>query len=176
MFWTGCAHAVPCRNGEPCGEVGGRSVSRVLSGGAKAPWMAIHLDPPSPTDSCDQPGPRGEDAPCAAPMRSCSRRGLPCRPRRRGRGGLLPHPFTLAPARGRGGLLSVALSLGRAHGFPWSPPAGRYPAPCPRGARTFLAAAVARDGAAIRPSPAPGIRPCAAARNGVSVRPPCARP
>ena len=32
----------------------------------------------------------------AAPIRSCSRWGLPCRPRRRGRGALLPHPFTLA--------------------------------------------------------------------------------
>ncbi len=55
----------------------------------------------------------------AVPTWSCSRWGLPCRPRRRGRGALLPHPFTLA---GRilartGGLLSVALSLG-------SPPPG----------------------------------------------------
>jgi len=31
----------------------------------------------------------------AAPIRSCSRWGLPCRPRCRGRGALLPHPFTL---------------------------------------------------------------------------------
>ena len=31
----------------------------------------------------------------AAPTRSCSRWGLPCRPRRRERGALLPHPFTL---------------------------------------------------------------------------------
>ena len=55
------------------------------------------------------------------PIRSCSRRGLPCRPRRRVRGGLLPHPFTLTCLRSEelrcGGLLSVALSLG-------SPPAG----------------------------------------------------
>src|SRR5690606_1041333 len=31
------------------------------------------------------------------PIRSCSRRGLPCRPCRQVRGGLLPHPFTLTP-------------------------------------------------------------------------------
>jgi hypothetical protein len=36
----------------------------------------------------------------AAPIRSCSRCGLPCRSRCRKRGGPLPHPFTLArPAR-----------------------------------------------------------------------------
>jgi hypothetical protein len=54
----------------------------------------------------------------AVPIRSCSRRGLPCRPRCRVRGALLPHPFTLTcrPNLERpgmaGGLLSVALSLG----------------------------------------------------------------
>lgn len=47
----------------------------------------------------------------ASPIRSCSRRGLPCRPRYRGRGELLPHRFTLAPSE-RGGFISVALSLG----------------------------------------------------------------
>src|SRR3954453_506085 len=31
------------------------------------------------------------------PIRLCSRWGLPCRPRRRVRGALLPHPFTLTP-------------------------------------------------------------------------------
>ena len=62
-------------------------------------------------------------APPAAPIRSCSRWGLPCRPRRRGRGALLPHRFTLADCArsvardhfwlcGTGGLFSVALSLG----------------------------------------------------------------
>lgn len=52
---------------------------------------------------------------CATPIRSCSRRGLPCHCRCRQRGALLPHLFTLAGAR-PGGLFSVALSLG-------SPPA-----------------------------------------------------
>lgn len=37
-------------------------------------------------------------SPRDAPIRSCSRRGLPCRPRYRSRGGLLPHPFTLTTA------------------------------------------------------------------------------
>src|SRR3569623_3169168 len=50
------------------------------------------------------------------PIRSCSWRGLPCRPCHQRRGGLLTHPFTL-PSPKTGGLLSVALSLG-------SPPAG----------------------------------------------------
>ena len=48
------------------------------------------------------------------PIRSCSRWGLPCRFRRRKRGALLPHRFTLTAAktlRSRGGLFSVALSL-----------------------------------------------------------------
>jgi hypothetical protein len=56
--------------------------------------------------------------PCstAAPIRSCSRWGLPCRPCCQGCGALLPHRFALA--RGTpcgscaGGLFSVALSLG----------------------------------------------------------------
>jgi len=52
-----------------------------------------------------------------APIRSCSRWGLPCRPCCQGRGALLPHPFTLARREPPGGLLSVALSLG-------SPPPG----------------------------------------------------
>jgi len=47
------------------------------------------------------------------PTRACWRWGLPCRRRRRRRGALLPHRFTLAGARRPvGGLFSVALSLG----------------------------------------------------------------
>jgi hypothetical protein len=102
-------------------------------------WTTIPLDPASPQGSRGQPGRRGGNAPAsvaeattpAAPIRPCSRWGLPCRPRRRGRGGLLPHPFTLASgwiAPCRGGLLSVALSLGfhprrplAGTVFPWSP-------------------------------------------------------
>gem|GEM_PF-2761370 len=72
----------------------------------------------------------------AAPTQSCSRWGLPCPPCRQGGGALLPHPFTLARR---------PTSKGAADGrfafcgtFPRVAPAGRYPAPCSRGARTFL--------------------------------------
>ncbi len=60
--------------------------------------MAIPLGRPLPAASCNQPGRRpgeGWEIP-VVPIRSCSRRGLPCRRRRRRRGALLPHPFTLA--------------------------------------------------------------------------------
>jgi hypothetical protein len=60
--------------------------------------------------------------PPVAPIRSCSRWGLPCRPCCQGRGALLPHRFTLARGLSgkpwqvdpgcAGGLFSVALSLG----------------------------------------------------------------
>ena len=53
--------------------------------------------------------PISEISPRAAPIRFCSRWGLPCRSRCRNRGALLPHRFTLA--REAGGLFSVALSL-----------------------------------------------------------------
>jgi hypothetical protein len=81
----------------------------------------------------------------AAPIRSCSRWGLPCHHRCRRRGALLPHPFTLAwrpsPAAWRSALCGT---------FPGVAPAGCYPAPCFRGARTFLSPA--SRGAAIQPS------------------------
>ena len=55
--------------------------------------------PPRATNPGDWPGepacPSREGR--AAPIRSCSRWGLPCRPRCRVRGALLPHPFTLTP-------------------------------------------------------------------------------
>src|SRR5579863_9865274 len=72
--------------------------------------------PTRATRPTDRPRERGEPPERIAPIRFCSRRGLPCRRRRRRRGALLPHPFTLAPslceAKAEGGLLSVALSLG----------------------------------------------------------------
>jgi len=91
--------------------------------------MAIHLGRPLPDASRDRPGRRRGNPPAgvspkvrcrpAVPTWSCSRWGLPCRPRCRERGALLPHPFALAGRRNvpAGGLLSVALSLG-------SPPPG----------------------------------------------------
>ena len=63
------------------------------------------------------------------PIRFCSRWGLPCRPCCQARGGLLPHPFTLTPQAGWYPFCGT---------FPGVAPAGRYPAPCFRGARTFL--------------------------------------
>jgi hypothetical protein len=66
--------------------------------------MAIPLGRPSPSASCDRPERRREGSPGipdhsgmpAAPTWSCSRWGFPCRRRRRRRGALLPHRFTLA--------------------------------------------------------------------------------
>ncbi len=84
--------------------------------------MTIPLGHPLPNVSRDRPGRHLEDEAAslrAVPIWSCSRWGLPCRPRYRGRGALLPHPFTLTyrALQPYGGLLSVALSLG-------SPPPG----------------------------------------------------
>ncbi len=97
----------------------------------------IPLGPPSPTGSSGQPGSLRRKSPGmkshAIPIWPCSWRGLPCHRRRRRRGGLLPHRFTLTSAvggflsTGEGGLISVALSLGlpragvtRRHSFPES--------------------------------------------------------
>jgi hypothetical protein len=65
------------------------------------------------------------------PIWSCSVWGLPC-PRHYWRGGaLLPHLFTLTPARkGPGGIFSVALSVERSRPNQRGGPPGRYPAHC----------------------------------------------
>src|SRR5690348_17123154 len=75
------------------------------------------------------PPPEGNGA--RTPIRSCSRRGLPCRPGRPVRGGLLPHPFTLTPNRN-------PRRFAFCGAIPRVTPGGRYPPPCRRGARTFL--------------------------------------
>ena len=54
---------------------------------------AIPLGDGSLRPSSNQPGRRAGTGPCAAPIRFCSRWGLPCRSRCRARGALLPHPF-----------------------------------------------------------------------------------
>ncbi len=77
----------------------------------EAECAAIPLGGGSLRPSSNQPGRRAGTRSYAAPIRSCSRWGLPCRRRYRKRGGLLPHPFDLAGPK-PGGLLSVALSLG----------------------------------------------------------------
>lgn len=97
-------------------------VSRVLSTSLR--WMGDHSSRTGLAPGLQQSTrTTGRSSPCAVPIRSCSRWGLPCRSRCRARGALLPHPFGLARNRQKnlegppGGLLSVALSLG-------SPPPG----------------------------------------------------
>jgi len=81
-------------------------VSRVLYPAPKGRRWPFVWDAGCPDASRDQPerrrgnalDPRPSrcgDGGRAAPIRSCSRWGLPCRPRCRVRGALLPHPFTL---------------------------------------------------------------------------------
>ena len=67
---------------------------------------AIHLGRRLPGASCNQPGQQRGPRPAqraspprhAAPIRFCSRWGLPCHLCCQRRGALLPHPFTLAAA------------------------------------------------------------------------------
>ena len=123
-------------------EIASRPVSRVLFGGlplrdghSSGARIAPSLGQPTRAAARIALGPRVASRTRAAPIRSCSRWGLPCRLRCRTRGALLPHRFTLAVTlAGSGGLLSVALSLkfaALARGFfrrtlsgtacPWSP-------------------------------------------------------
>ncbi len=76
-----------------------------------------------------------------APIWSCSRWGLPCRLCCQKRGALLPHPFTLTLLKERFTFCGT---------FPGVAPAGRYPAPCFHGARTFLC--TPKRTAAIQPT------------------------
>jgi hypothetical protein len=83
--------------------------------------------------SRDQPGRRDGKHPgdslrtrrsetvAAAPIRSCSRWGLPCRPCYQVRGALLPHRFALARGTGR----PASTDLARAVCFLWHYPWGR---------------------------------------------------
>src|ERR1700677_4728210 len=88
----------------------------------------------------------------AVPIRSCSRCGLPCRFRRRTRGALLPHLFTLTRRRSLhcyGGRVVLCGTV------PGAAPAGLYPAPYVDGARTFLSRSLSTvAGAAVRPTDA----------------------
>ena len=87
---------------------------------------AIPLGRPSPGASSNQPERQGQrirpaalDSLRAAPIRFCSRRGLPCRRRCRPRGALLPHPFTLAGLSGVAAQDPAVCFLWR---FPWGRP------------------------------------------------------
>jgi hypothetical protein len=93
----------------------------------------------------------------AVPIRFCSRRGLPCQPRRRGRGALLPHLFTLTGADA-GGMSLWRCPWGRprrplaAAVSPWSPdfPPGFPPAAAqPTDRRCVGAARPAGQGKAV---------------------------
>jgi len=93
--------------GRPSAEMGSvrRSVSRVLWPGrpGRRPFIwGVRRRTPLATNpnggSKTRPSltsRRSSTWDSAVPIRSCSRWGLPCRPRFRGRGALLPHPFTL---------------------------------------------------------------------------------
>ncbi len=106
-------------------------------------WATIPLGRSSRTASRNQPGRKRSGAPVPAfagtpvPIRSCSRRGLPCHPCFQERGALLPHPFTLTFRR-TGRRFAFCGALPRVGGLSTISPGGRYPPPCHRGARTFL--------------------------------------
>jgi hypothetical protein len=108
-------------------EISRRSISRVLSACAVRPFLWDRFcNLPHATNPGGGTGmfllpvafpwfPISLPRQPAAPIRSCSRWGLPCQFRRRNCGALLPPRFTLtlaAVAGGSGGLFSVALSLG----------------------------------------------------------------
>ncbi len=115
----------------------------MLLGGTRRRWQPFlsatccHAAPATnPGDRCETHQPLLAQE-RAAPIRSCSGWGLPCRDHCWPRGALLPHPFTLtAPQAGVGGFLSVALSLDwvapARRALPatlvsWSPDFPRYP-------------------------------------------------
>ncbi len=85
--------------------------SRTRNGHSSGTAVAGRLVQPTRARSRDGPAAALASAACA-PIRSCSRWGLPCRACYHPRGALLPHRFTLAVRHAGGGLLSVALSLG----------------------------------------------------------------
>ncbi len=97
----------------------------------------IHLGQAFPPGSCSLPGGlvrrggRRGRATLDPPIRPCSAWGLPCPLRYRTGGALLPHPFTLTSGRIR----RRSTLCGT---FPRVAAAGRYPACCPPGVRTFL--------------------------------------
>ena len=94
------------------------SVRALAGGGRPFIWDVRYRTPhaTNPGGSAGMRPPAVFRPRAAAPIRSCSRWGLPCRSRCRSRGALLPPRFTLTGACA-GGLFSVALSLG-------SPPPG----------------------------------------------------
>jgi hypothetical protein len=135
------------------GSVGHRLLAQAVRDGHSSGTIFAHgLEQPTRTASLTSPCgviARRRTFRVAIPIRFCSRCGLPCRFRRRIRGALLPHLFTLtAPTpEGEGGRFVLCGT------FPGVAPAGRYPAPYVDGARTFLPRSLSTiAGAAVRPT------------------------
>ena len=163
-----------------------RPVSRVLSaplgfpGGAGRPflWDAPRGAPhaTNPDGEAGMPCARVSRMPPAAPIRSCSRWGLPCRPCCQGRGALLPHRFTLA--RGPRANPRLARAVCFLWHFPWGRPRRRLAGtvfpwspdfPLPAGEPG--AAAVRPSGEARHAAPSiPGVKLRARERGGVIQR------
>ena len=105
-----------------------RPVSRVLCRPPKRTRRSFLWTAHCWTVLATYPDASGQRRPCpdgrGVPIRSCSRRGLPCRPGRPVRGGLLPHPFTLALPSQRGRSRAVCF-LWR---YPWGHPRRALPA------------------------------------------------
>jgi len=116
-----------------------RPVSRVLCGGIAPAWQPFLWGVCCQTPRAANPSgdPKMDLVSRAAPIRLCSRWGLPCRSCCQERGALLPHLFTLTAIRRPRRYLLCGT-------FPGVAPAGRYPAPYLRGARTFLGAFATR--------------------------------
>lgn len=140
-----------------------RSVSRVLSS-SEEPGRSFVWDTPrgmphatNPSSGAGEPLKSSQIS--AAPIRSCSRWGLPCLPCCQRSGALLPHRFTLTfssvpwfPMRHRpeGGLFSVALSLRSP-----SPAVSRHRSPVEPGLSSLL-----HKSAEQRPSDRLAAPPC----------------
>jgi hypothetical protein len=139
----------------------GRPVSRILSRGS--PPMDDHSSgrPVAGAPQAANPDRWGEAPRDAVPIRHCSRWGLPCHPRCRGRGGLLPHRFTVAAQARRSDLCGAFRRIA---------PPGRYPAPLLQGVRTFLEpqSPKKRGPAAIRPSARIGPMRCPRTRQALA--------
>ena len=133
------------------GKGASRPVSRVLSMTVARHWMTIHLERPSPDASRDLPGWLGRKHPWArrpAPSLFGLAPGGVC-PAAAVAGSAVRSCRTISPLR-RGKPRSRYNFCGT---FPGVAPAGRYPAPCFHGARTFLHRALSGLAAAvIRPA------------------------
>jgi hypothetical protein len=105
--------------------------------GGHSSWahVATRLTQPTRTVGRKQPS---KVSPRTAPIRFCSRWGLPCRSCCQSRGGLLPHPFTLAVAEAAAVCFLWHFPWGRPRRplagtvSPWSPD---FPHPQPFGSR-----------------------------------------